>query len=133
MLSTRTLGGTGVAAAAFGVQLLGLTTGQVLASAGTVGGGVVLFILPLLCERRLHRRQLMAAVAIVAAVGVMAMGGYAALNGDTTPVLRLVNLTMAVAVLPLTVRAARSAAATVLGISSSAAVAATSPIEVLVP
>jgi hypothetical protein len=77
---------TGAAvAAAFGVQLLGLTTSQVLASAGTVGGGVVLFILPLLCEPRPHRRQLMAAVAIVAAVGVMAMGGYAALNGDTTP------------------------------------------------
>jgi hypothetical protein len=48
-------------------------------------------------------------------------------------VLRLLNLTMAVAVLPLTVRAAQSAAATVRGIPSSAAVAAMSPTEVLVP
>jgi hypothetical protein len=100
------------AAAAYGVQLLGLTTSQVLAAAGTVGGGVVLFILPLLCEPRPRRRPLMAAVAIVAAVGAMTMGCYAAFTGDATFVLRLLNLTMAVAVIPLTVRAARSAAAT---------------------
>ena len=137
------------AAAAYGVQMLGLTTSQVLASAGTVGGGVVLFILPLLCEPRPHRRPLMAAVAIVAAVGAMTMGCYAAFTGDATVVLRLLNLTMAVAVLPLTVRAARSAAATARrntshvlrrrpgrhrhgsAARSSAAVAATRPTEVL--
>lgn len=98
-------GGAGV------VEFLRLSTSEVLSSTGTVGGAVILFVLPMLCERDVTRRRRMARLASLVAVLAALAGGYGALTSSSHPMLAVINLAVSAVLLPLTALAARSVSA----------------------